>query len=147
MLLRLRKKLGTWFVDAFVPAVFPRANPVARWILKSPLHGLISWYVVLLLFKGRWTGRRYEVPLAYHRAADGVVEAVTSSKGTWWRNLGSEQQISVVFRGTKRPATIEVVRNDEQVVGRALRSRDLLRRFLVPAAIEQTVLLRIHLAG
>ncbi|MBI4311465.1 MAG: hypothetical protein HY681_06755 [Chloroflexi bacterium] len=54
----VRGKIAFWFIDRFVPAVFPRINPAARWLLKSRLHCFMSWYVVLLCFSGRRSGRR-----------------------------------------------------------------------------------------
>ncbi|MBI4311464.1 MAG: hypothetical protein HY681_06750 [Chloroflexi bacterium] len=85
------------------------------------------------------------MPIAYHRSSDGALEAVTSTKGVWWRNLREQQEIWVVHRGAVRQARVEVITGDAAAITKALRSRDACRRLLVPAAIEQTVLLRIHL--
>jgi len=143
--LSLRARFASWFMDTLVPRVFPRLNPLALWLLKSPLHPLMSCYVILLCFEGRRTGKRYEVPIAYHRTRDGVIEAVTSAKGVWWRNLRGVPEISVVYRGALRRAKVEVVVGDAEVIARALRSRDLCRRLLLPASVQQTALLRVQL--
>ncbi len=141
----MRARFASWFMDTFVPAVFPRLNPMARWWLKSRVHFFVSWYVVLLCFSGRRTGRLYEVPIAYHCSRDGVIEAVTSTKGVWWRNLRGVQEISVVYRGAVWRARVEVVVGDAEVIAKALRSRDLCRRLLLPASLQHTVLLRVKL--
>ena len=132
-------------MDTLVPRVFPRLNPLARWLLKSPFHPLMSCYVILLCFEGRRTGKRYEVPIAYHRTRDGVIEAVTSTKGVWWRNLRAMPECSVVHRGKVQQARVEVVIGDAEVIARVLRSRDLCRRLLLPASVQQTALLRVQL--
>ncbi|MBI4203168.1 MAG: hypothetical protein HY532_08670 [Chloroflexi bacterium] len=141
----LRLKLASWFIDRVVPLVFPHLNPVTRWVLKSRLHFLISWYVILLRFEGRRTGKLYEVPVAYHRPGQGVIEAFTSRGGVWWQNFRSTSDIAIVFRGAARRARIEVVLDDREAIEKALRSRDLCRRLLVPVSIDKTVLLRLHL--
>jgi hypothetical protein len=40
-------------------------NPAIVWILRSPLHRLLSAGVLVLQFSGRRTGRMYRTPLSY----------------------------------------------------------------------------------
>ncbi len=131
-------------MDTLVPALFPPVNPIARRVLKSRLHPLMSWWVVLVRFEGRRTGRVYEVPLAYRRAADGAIESLTSRNGRWWRNLRSASEAIVYYQGRSRTVALNVIDADGAAIEQALRSRDWLRRLLVPANAEQTVLLRFH---
>ena len=134
-----------------MPAVFPKVNPLFRRLLRSPLHGLASWYVVMLRFEGRRTGMRYETPVAYHRADDGALEALTSVYGKWWRNLESGAPVTVLHRGRSAAARVDVVRMggpadpeaSAEAIRRALASRDLFRRALMPAPVAETVLLRV----
>ena len=79
----LRARFGYWLITSLVPAVFPRINPLARWLLRSPLHPIASLFVIMLRFHGAASGRIYEVPLAYHRRGDGVLKAMTSRRGRW----------------------------------------------------------------
>ena len=141
----VRTKFATWLIDRLVPAVFPRLNPAIRRLLKSPLHFVASWYVLLVRFDGRRTGKCYEVPLAFHRSKDGALEVVTSIRGFWWRNLRGVDQASVTFRGRERLARVELVEEDVEAICAALDSRDFSRRMLVPVSPDQTVLLRFHL--
>ena len=60
-------------------------------------------------------------------------------------NLRGDPKITAILRGRERAVRIELVENDADVIGLALRSRDPWRRHLVPATPHQTVLLRIHL--
>jgi hypothetical protein len=39
-------------------AIFTRLNPVISWVLRSPLHFLVSSEVALITVTGRRTGRR-----------------------------------------------------------------------------------------
>ena len=140
----LRLKFSAWFADTFVPAFFPRVNPLVRRLLRSRLHPLLGWYVVLLVFEGRRTGRHYEVPVTYNPAPDGTLEVVTSPRGRWWRNLDGAAA-SVVFKGKEQPARVDVIVDDPEVVTRALDSRDRCRRVLMLVPPERAVLLRFRL--
>ena len=137
--------MSLWIIDRLVPLVFPKLNPLTRWLLASRLHPLVSWYVVVLRFNGRRSGRRFAVPLAYHLAADGAIEAVTSRGGGWWRNLRGGAEQSALFRGAWWHVRVDVVEADAGAIVVALRSRDACRRLLVSVAPDKTVLLRIHL--
>ncbi|MEX0761019.1 MAG: hypothetical protein WD333_01075 [Dehalococcoidia bacterium] len=140
----LRSKFAYWFIDTFVPVVFPRLNPIARRLLKSRAHILVSWYVVVLCFEGRRTGRHYEVPVAYHRAADGVIEAVTSTRGRWWKNLRSDAEASVLIKGKERRARVEILVDNDEAITKILASRDRCRKMLMPISPSDTVVLRVH---
>ena len=147
----LRAAIARWIARRAVPAVFPRVNPLARALLRSPLHRLMSGRVLVLRFRGRRSGARYAVPVVYSRAADGALEAATSVYGKWWRNLESGAPASVLVRGRAVPARVEVVRvgaspnpgADAETIRRALASRDLARRAVMPVPVEETVLLRV----
>ncbi len=140
----LRARFSQWFIDTLVPTVFPRVNPLARWLLSSPLHPLLSWYVMSLRFPGRRTGRAYDVPVVYRRGEDGVLEAITSRRGVWWRNLRGGADVTVLLRGRDCRARVEVVEDDLDAIEHALRSRDVLRRLLVTVPPDDGVLLRVH---
>ena len=103
----LRAAIARWIARRAVPAVFPRVNPLARALLRSPLHRLMSGRVLVLRFRGRRSGARYDVPVVYSRAEDGALEAATSVYGRWWRNLESGAPVSVLFRGRTAPARVE----------------------------------------
>ena len=97
-----------------------------------------------LRFPGRRTGRAYDVPVVYHRGEDGVLEAITSRRGVWWRNLRGGADITVLLRGRDCRACVEVVEDDLDTIEHALRSRDPLRRLLVTVPPDDCVLLRVH---
>jgi hypothetical protein len=73
------------------PALFKLLNPVIAGVLRSPLAGLLGGMgemLALLTFTGRKTGKRYSIPVGYHRfdgEPQNVVYLVTSAP--WWKNL------------------------------------------------------------
>ena len=147
----LRTAIARWVARRLVPAVFPKINPLSRALLRSPLHGLMSRHVIVLCFEGRRTGKHYETPVAYRRADDGALEALTSVHGAWWRNLEPGALGTVVYCGRTVPARVDVVlacastqpEASAEAVRRALASRDLPRRAMMPVPPAETVLLRI----
>lgn len=109
----MRQRVGSWFIDRFVSFFLPRINPLIQRLLKSRVHWILNWYVVLLVVPGRKSGRVYEVPLAYHRGVNGSIEALTSPNGLWWKNLRGIEHMAVIFRGRRvESAKLDLVEHD-----------------------------------
>lgn len=83
-------------------------NPVMRALLRAPdpLHRLVSDALLLLCFRGRRTGRRYEIPVGYHDL-EGRPTVFTGS--AWKENLRDLPPVAVVLRGHVRHGTAELV--------------------------------------
>jgi len=138
-------RFSRWFINSFVPSLFPRVNPLVRRLLRSRWYWPASAVWLAVRFEGRRSRRSYEVPLAYHRAGDGALESITSKRGRWWRNLDDGELVRVVHGGRERAARLELVVDDAAAIETAMRARDLLRRMLVDVPAEEAVLLRFHL--
>ena len=59
-------------------------NPVARFLLATRLHSLMSGRLMLVSFTGRKTGRSYTTPVSYVRVGDSLL---VPGGGAWWKNL------------------------------------------------------------
>lgn len=59
-------------------------NKLPLFLLRSPLHGVMSKSVLLVTFAGRKSGKAYATPISYIRQAD-IVFFTTDSP--WWKNL------------------------------------------------------------
>ncbi len=89
-------------------------NAIMRWILRSPLHGLISKNVMLITYTGRKSRQVYTTPVNYVR--DGDALSVTSFRHrTWWRNLRGGAPVTVRLEGRDLKATAEVIEDDAGV--------------------------------
>ncbi len=89
-------------------------NPLMRFLLRSPLHGLASGSTILITYTGRKSGRTYETPVNY--VEDGGTLWVTSTKArTWWRNLRGGDPVTVRLRGEDARMTPEVFEQNEGV--------------------------------
>lgn len=89
------------------------ANPILRVLLRSPLHRVASAGLVLLRFKGRRSGKTYEIPVAYHRLGGDPLTAFTRER--WQRNFEGGTPLTVVLEGRTRRAGGELVRDPDEV--------------------------------
>ena len=73
-------------------------NSMMAWLLRSPLHGMLSGNMMLITVTGRKTGRRVTTPVQY--LCDGDALWVTSTRQrTWWRNLRGGAEVILRLRG------------------------------------------------
>lgn len=90
-------------------------NTPMIWILRSPLHGLLSKSTLLLTVTGRKSGKKYTLPVNYVR--DGETLWVTSQRDrTWWRNLLGGAPLEVVLAGKTWPAYGEALVEEPAVI-------------------------------
>lgn len=75
-------------------------NPIARRVLRHN-RGQMSQYILLLGFKGRHSGRRYEVPVAYRRI-NGRLAIFTNSG--WRHNFAGGAEVKVTLQGVTHTA-------------------------------------------
>ena len=98
-------------------------NAAVSWVLRSPVHWILSGRLALLTVRGRRTGRFYTLPVGYAEAA-GVVYVMVGDYETkrWWRNLEDGVPVALVLRGhvADARATILDPRRDRDEYDRAL---------------------------
>ena len=73
-------------------------NPMVNWLLRSPLHGVMSGSTLLLTFAGRRSGRRYTTPISYARDGSALT-LITNRKHGWWRNLQAPASVTARVAG------------------------------------------------
>lgn len=89
-------------------------NRFMRWILRSPLHGIISKSFLLISVAGRKSGKQYTVPVNYTR--DGQTLTITSYRHrTWWRNVRGGVPVKLWLQGSEVEATADVTEDDATV--------------------------------
>ena len=89
-------------------------NSIMAFVLRSPLHGMLSKNTMLITYSGRKSGKAYTTPVNYIQVEDGLL--VTSyRKRTWWRNLRGGASVTLRLQGKDRQATAEVYEDDENV--------------------------------
>lgn len=94
-------------------------NPTMRFILRSPLHGLLSDGLALLTFTGRKSGKQFSTPVAYNRLDDKTIMVMTRSG--WWKNFSQGEAITVLVKGKKYQGKPEIILDKEAVWGYIMR--------------------------
>jgi len=90
-------------------------NPVVAWLLRSPLHDLLSRRVALLTVTGRRSGAAIRLPVQYERDGD-MLTVVSSPRRLWWRNLEDGAPVRIVLEGESRDGYAKVRRDPSPVV-------------------------------
>src|SRR3990172_1999026 len=75
-------------------------NPIMSWVLKSPLHGMISKGVMLVTVTGRKSGKTISTPTNYLRDRN-TLWVISWRDRKWWRNLrgGAKARVLLAGRG------------------------------------------------
>jgi deazaflavin-dependent oxidoreductase (nitroreductase family) len=88
-----------------------------KFVLRSPVHGMVSKSVMLITFTGRKSGRTYTTPVSYSQDGDQVT---IFTHTTWWKNLRSGAPVTLCIRGRDLQGLAEPVAEDEQAVAAGL---------------------------
>jgi deazaflavin-dependent oxidoreductase (nitroreductase family) len=89
-------------------------NPFMKWLLRSPLHGVVSRMYLLITFTGRKSGTVYSTPVQY--AQEGQTLYILTSLGyTWWKNLRGGTDVHIHLRGTTHPAHADTSTDPETI--------------------------------
>jgi hypothetical protein len=89
-------------------------NPLMEWLLKSPLHGMLSGNTMIVYYKGCKSGKAYHLPVGYLRANNTLL-TVSYKRRTWWRNMCSGADVMVLLKGKRLPAYAQVIEDDAGV--------------------------------
>ncbi len=98
------------------PEVLARVvNPMMKALLRSPLHWPFSSHLMLLSFRGRKTGRTYDIVVGRHEV-EGTLLVPTGTTGRRWRlNFRGGAPAEVTLGGTRRRGRGELVEDPEKV--------------------------------
>lgn len=106
-----------------IPTVPGWLNTIMRFILRSPLHWLVSSKIMLISFQGRKSGKVFTTPVSYMQTGNAVT---LFTHATWWRNLVGGAPVTLQIKGKTRPATTDVIAEDTKTVAEGL-SKHLLQ--------------------
>lgn len=89
-------------------------NPTMKFLLKSPLHKLISDKILLISFTGRKSGNHYTTPVSYLKEDD-TVKIFTHGK--WWKNFDEYgTPVALKLQGKTVEGKARPVVDDKEVV-------------------------------
>ena len=72
-------------------------NDFVTFFLRTPLHVFLG-NTMLITITGHKTGRKYSTHVSFYREGD-YLWVMTSRDRTWWRNLRSGANVSLVLQG------------------------------------------------
>ena len=82
-------------------------NPFMKWLLTSPLHGLVSNHYMLITVKGRKSGKLYTTPVEYGHDGEALV-IVSSQTHSWWKNLRDNASCTLRIKTREMQGTAAV---------------------------------------
>lgn len=72
-------------------------NDFMAWVLRSPLHGMLSNGMMLITITGRKTGKTYTTPVGYYVEGE-TLWVITSRERKWWRNLQGGANVVLLLK-------------------------------------------------
>jgi len=99
------------------PTVPPFVTGTMKFVLRSPVHGLVSKTVLLITFTGRKSGKTYTTPVDYSQSGD-LVTVFTHAN--WWKNLRGGAPVTLRIRGRDIEGLAEPIAEDKQTVAAGL---------------------------
>jgi deazaflavin-dependent oxidoreductase (nitroreductase family) len=120
--------------------VMSRLNARIGWLLRSPLHPLLSFGLMLITVTGRRSGRRYTIPVGYQRHGDSIRVLVSKPhRKQWWRNFREPAAVELRVRGKALRGRARVVPSDtpefREAVAETLRRLPFLAGTLAGAVL------------
>lgn len=103
--------------QAPLPAwAYPILNPILSFLVHSPFSCIMSSSIMILIFEGRKSGKRYSIVVANHEV-DGKLYTFSSSN--WSKNFIGGTHVGLRLRGKLMRATAKVV-DDPVLIGRVI---------------------------
>ncbi len=99
-------------------------NPITRFILRSPLHRLMSKTVLLITYRVQKSGKEFTLPVSYLEEGKTVfVIPGMPEKKIWWRNIHQNTPVELRLRGNTIPAQASLLsaESDLETMAHALR--------------------------
>lgn len=92
--------------------IYQVINPLFAFVLRTPLHGLLSRRLTVLAFNGRKSGKRYRIPVGYV-ATDRTILVTTASR--WWKNLRDGAPVEVWLQGRPCRGATEIITDEAEI--------------------------------
>ena len=98
-------------------SVPPILNKTMKFILRSPLHGMVSKNLTLITFTGRKSSKTYTTPVSYYQQGNQVI---IFTHANWWKNLQNSSPVRLRLRGREVQGLAEAVSEDKKTIANNL---------------------------
>ena len=95
----------------------PFVNNAMKFVLRSPMHGMVSKNILLITFTGCKSGKTYTTPVCYS-LEDNQVYIFTHAN--WWKNLCNCTSVPLWLRGREVQGVPEPVVEDKGTIAARL---------------------------
>lgn len=95
----------------------PFVTNVMKFVLRSPMHGMVSNTILLFTFTGRKSGKTYTTPVCYSQYGDQVH---IFTHAVWWKNLCGGATVTLRLRGQELKGLAEPVVEDKGAIAAGL---------------------------
>ena len=92
-------------------------NNLMTFMLRSPLHGMMSKFIMLISFRGRKSGKLYTIPVGYMQQGKTVT---LFTDHNWWKNLRNNATVTLHIQGKDYQGTTEAIHNQPDIIAPAL---------------------------
>jgi deazaflavin-dependent oxidoreductase (nitroreductase family) len=120
------------------------ANPFLKWLLRSPLHVLLSNALMLITVTGRKSGKAYTTPVQY-KHDDGAVLVISALDRTWWKNVRGGAPVTLHLRGRLQHGHAVCVEDSAAVAALARRMYPNLAPERLARFVEGKVVIRVQI--
>jgi len=100
-----------------VPTVPPFVNNTVKFVLRSPVHRMVSKKILLITFTGCKSGKTYTTPVCYSQEGDQVY---IFTHANWWKNLCNCSSVTLRLRGREIQGLPEPVVEDKRNIAAKL---------------------------
>ena len=91
----------------------PFVNRTMKFVLRSPVHGMVSKFTTLITFTGRKSGKTYTTPVSYSKFEDKVY---IFTHANWWKNLCGGAMVTLCLQGREYRGWAEPVADDKDAI-------------------------------
>ena len=98
-------------------SVPPILNKTIKFMLRSPLHGIVSSYLALITFPGCKSGKSYTTPVSYYQKDNQVI---IFTHANWWKNLCGGVPVQLRMKGKNRQGVAEPIVEDKTAIASEL---------------------------
>jgi deazaflavin-dependent oxidoreductase (nitroreductase family) len=88
-----------------------------KFVLRSPIHGMVSKTVLLITFTGCKSGKVYTTPVSYSQDGNQIY---IFTHADWWKNLCNNKPVTLRIRGREYQGLAEPVAEDKQTIAAGL---------------------------
>lgn len=100
-----------------VTTVPPFVNNTMKFVLRSPIHGMVSKFILLITFTGRKSGKTYTTPVSYSQFGDQVY---IFTHANWWKNLCGGAPVTLQLLGRELKGLAEPIVEDKDAIATGL---------------------------